>query len=304
MQESKSPGHLFVFGLGYSASRLARRLIADGWQVSATTRDPRRSDRPHHGAISSYRFDGDRPDAAADRDIVAALAKATHCLISVPPDANGDLVLRHFGERFPLGAVWIGYLSTTGVYGDHDGGWVDETTPPRPITRRGQRRLVAELAWQRWAGTIIGGTITHPLHIFRLPGIYGPGRNALATLAAGRGRRLVKPGHVFSRIHVDDLGTALAASMQRPRPGAIYNICDDEPAASATIINEAARLLGCDPPPEQAYATLSPSSAAYDFYRECKRVRNDLIKTELALTWRYPTYREGLGDLMSDEGGT
>jgi len=186
---------------------------------------------------------------------------------------------------------WLGYLSSTGVYGDRHGEWVDETTVPDPSNPRSARRLAAEIAWQ-----VLAARTGAPLHIFRIAGIYGPGRNPLEALRAGRARRFDKPGQIFSRIHVDDLAHVLAASIAKPSPGAIYNVCDDEPAAQADVIAYGAELLGLPPPPLEPYAAAEPSLSemARSFYRESKRVRNDRMKRELDITLAYPTYREGL----------
>ncbi|MDA1101757.1 MAG: SDR family oxidoreductase [Proteobacteria bacterium] len=280
---------LFCFGLGYSAQVLARRLSALGWTVAGTSRDG--------GGGLAVPFDRHRPLA----DPTALMAGVTHILLSVPPDGDGDPVLTcHGADIAKLGALrWLGYLSTTGVYGDHGGGWVDEATPTAPSDRLNQRsqwRVAAEQAWLDW-----GRHRGQPIHIFRLAGIYGPCRNALDNLRRGKARRIVKPGHVFSRIHVEDLATVLRASMAQPNPGAIYNVCDDEAAPPQDIIALAAELLGQRPPPEIAFdhADLSPMAAS--FYKDNKRVRNDRIKDELGVRLQYPNYRAGLAALLKDE---
>lgn len=238
---------------------------------------------------------GDGPLSATGRE---SLKSSPYILISVPPATNGDPVLEYETEELAQKASrrrWIGYLSTTGVYGDRGGGWVDETTPPAPSSARAERRLAAEIAWQTFAAEADA-----PLHIFRLPGIYGPGRNPLDALRAGTARRYDKPNQVFSRIHVDDLATTLIASMTKPVPGAIYNVCDDEPAPQADVIAYGAALLGLAPPPLEPYALAEStlSAMARSFYRESKRVRNTKIKRELGVTFAYPTYREGLKSLF------
>jgi nucleoside-diphosphate-sugar epimerase len=218
----------------------------------------------------------------------------------VPPDEIGDPVLDCHGAAVAAiaGLRWVGYLSTTGVYGDCGGAWVDEATEPRPAGERGRRRLQAEEGW-----LALHRSAHLPLHIFRLAGIYGPGRSPLDAVRAGTARRIDKPGHVFSRIHVDDLAAVLRASMARPDPGAIYNLCDDAPAAPGEVIAHAAALLGVAPPPivEFAAATLSPM--ARSFYDDNKRVCNRRIKTALGVTLRYPSYREGLAAILAEEGG-
>lgn len=270
---------LLCFGYGYCARALGSRLAIRGWRVIGTSRQPSAGD-------GLLRFDRDHPlDPALVRS-------ATHILSSVPPDAAGDPVLdRHHGDFAE--ASWIGYLSTTSVYGDRQGGWVDEATEPAPSSARGGRRLAAEMAWdglRRDQGL--------PVHRFRLAGIYGPGRSPLEKLRQGESQRIVKPGQVFGRIHVDDIVSVLEASMVRPRPGAVYNVTDDEPAPPDIVIEEAARLLGIAPPPAIPFETADLSPMAREFYSETKRVSNQLIREELGVELAYPTYREGLRSLV------
>jgi nucleoside-diphosphate-sugar epimerase len=278
---------LFVFGLGYTARIVGRQLRADGWQVAGTCRTPEKLADLRAQGFDAYLFNGQQ---ALDNP-AEALAGTTHVLASVPPDDSGDPVLRaHAGDIASLpGLAWAGYLSTTGVYGDRDGGWVDETTPRSPSTARGRRRAEAEMAW---SGLYEMGRV--PVHLFRLPGIYGPGRSALDAVKAGRTRRIFKEGQVFSRIHVDDLASALIASMVQPRPDAIYNICDDEPAPPQDVIAYACELLGVAPDPLTPVEEADLSPMARSFYAESKRVANDRMKQELGVTLAYPTYREGL----------
>lgn len=283
--------HLFCFGLGYSAAALGRSLLGEGWAASGTARTPEKAARLRAQGFTVHLFDKAHPLAGE------AFAGASHVLISAPPEADGDPVLGMMeGElaRFAKQWRWLGYLSTTGVYGDRGGGWVDETAPLAPTSDRARRRVAAERAWQDFAARTGA-----PLHIFRLAGIYGPGRNAFAALRNGTARRIDKPGQVFSRIHVDDLACVLAASMTHPHPGAIYNICDDEPAPQHEVVAYAAKLLGIAPPPLEPFdgAAKTMSAMAQSFYAESKRVRNDSMKCELGVTLRYPTYREGLADL-------
>lgn len=287
MSTAPSP-HLFIFGLGYCGQALARRQRALGWRVAGSSRKPEVVARLQAEGIEAIAIE----EEAASCAVIEALAEATHLLSSVPPDAEGDPILRLYGEA--IGAAprlsWIGYLSTTGVYGDHGGGWVDEDTPPAPSSARSRRRLAAEQAWralQREAG---GPSV----QVFRLAGIYGPGRNPLEALRAGRARRIVKPGQVFCRIHLEDIVTVLQASMARPRPGAIYNLADDEPADPAEVIAYAARLLGQEPPPAIPFEEAELSPLARSFYADNRRVSNRRIKEELGVRLRYPTYREGL----------
>jgi nucleoside-diphosphate-sugar epimerase len=276
---------LFCFGLGYSAGFLARDLAAKGWTIGGTSRD---------GATTPFalrRFAREVPLVGAPQ----LLADATHLLISIPPDAAGCPVLDSHDED--IAALrqlrWIGYLSSTNVYGDQAGGWVDETTPLAPSGERGRRRLAAEAAW-----LALGQRSSIPVQIFRLAGIYGPGRSALDALRAGTARRIVKPGQVFSRIHVADLVAVLEASMAQPRAGAVYNVCDDMPSPPDEVIAYAAALLGVTPPPLEDFATAALSPMARSFYDDSKRVSNRRIKEELGVPLRYPSYREGLAALL------
>jgi len=286
---------LFCFGLGFSALTLARRLRDEGWSIAGTTRTAEKAARLRADGIEVHAFDRDRPlDAPA-----AALAGTTHLLSSVPPDDAGDPVLDHHAGDIAAaagGIAWAGYLSTTGVYGDRDGGWVDEEAELRPATRRGRRRVEAE---EGWCALLRDHGL--PVHLFRLAGIYGPGRNGLVTVREGRARRVVKPGQVFSRIHVEDIATVLRASIDRPNPGRAYNLCDDEAAPPQDVIAHACALLGVEPPPEQPFDRETMSPMARSFYAENKRVRNDRIKDELGVRLSYPTYREGLAALLATD---
>ena len=236
-------------------------------------------------ALSSLRRSG------ADPAIESEIAAADALLVSIAPDENGDPVLARFADAVAAAPRlnWIGYLSTIGVYGDRGGGWVDETTPPEPVSARSRERLAAEHAW-----LALGARSGRPVHVFRLAGIYGPGRNALRNLADGTAKRIVKPGQVFNRIHVDDIAAVLIASLARPRAGAIYNLADDEPAPAPDVVAYAAGLAGVPPPPEIPFAEAALGPMAASFYGESKRVANRLIKDELGVGLRHPTYREGL----------
>ena len=283
-------GVLLSFGHGYTARALARRLVPQGWRVIGTTRSPEKAETLAAEGVEHLVWPG--------ADMRPALAAASHVLVSAGPDAGGDPVLAAL--RDDLAAVagkldWLGYLSTTGVYGDHGGGWVDEATPVTPSTRRGALRAAAEQDWQALAAET-----GLPLHIFRLAGIYGPGRGPFAKLRAGTARRIVKPGQVFSRIHVEDIAQALAASMVRPDPGAIYNLCDDEAAPPEDVIAYGAELLGLPVPPAEPYETAEMTPMARSFYAESKRVRNDRIKRELGVVLKYPDYRAGLRALATE----
>lgn len=282
--------HLFVFGYGYSAQALGRRLLAEGWRVTGTTRSAEKAARLAAGGVEPVIWPGETPD----------LTGITHLLASAAPAAEGDPVL--VALRSELAAVapdltWAGYLSTTGVYGDHGGDWVDEATPLTPATARGRARVAAEAGWQALAAET-----GMPLHIFRLAGIYGPGRGPFAKVRAGTARRIVKPGQVFSRTHVEDIAQVLAASIAQPNPGAIYNVCDDDPAPPQDVIAHAAELLGLPLPPEVAWDAADMTPMARSFYAESKKVRNDRIKEELGARLRYPDYRSGLAALLADEG--
>ena len=287
------PGHLFCFGLGYSALALVKTLANRGWTVAGTVRSENKAQALRGEGIDAHLFDGTAPLTGAAR----LLGRATHILASVPPDDAGDPVVRHHASDIADAQPgWLGYLSTTGVYGNHDGDWVDETTPLTPSGVRGRRRQAAEQAWMdlyAQAGV--------PVHLFRLAGIYGPGRNAVVSLRTGSARRIVKPGQVFSRIHVADIVQVIAASMARPAPGRAYNVCDDEPAPPQDLIAHAADLTGLPAPPETPFDAADLSPMARSFYADNKRVRNDRIKTELGVTLAYPTYREGLAALADDQ---
>jgi len=286
---------LFCFGLGYSAGILARTLQAEGWQIAGTTREPEAAAALAARGFDMHVFSRSRP---LD-DVGAALSGTTHALLSVPPDEAGDPVLDLCGAALAAQATlqWAGYLSTTALYGDRGGQWVDEATPPAPVGERGRRRLAAEGAW------LDLGRRGVPLHVFRLAGIYGPGRSALDTVRQGHAQRIDKPGHVFSRIHVADLAAALRASMARPAPGTLYNVCDDEPAPQADVIAFACTLLGRAVPPLVPFDKAALSPMARSFYDDNKRVSNARIKA-LGVTLRYPTYREGLAAILAGERAT
>lgn len=281
---------LLSLGHGYSARALARRLLPQGWTVLGTTRDPGKADALRAEDVEPIAWD---PAAVAE-----ALGRATHLLVSAGPDADGDPSLRLCRDAIAARAPaldWAGYLSTTGVYGDHGGDWVDEDTPLTPGTRRGQWRLQAEIDWRAVPGL--------PLHIFRLAGIYGPGRGPFEKVRNGTARRIVKPGQVFSRIHVEDIAQVLEASIRKPAPGGAYNLCDDDPAPPQDVLLHAAELLDVAPPPEIDFDAAEMSPMARSFYAENKRVSNRRIKDELGVQLRYPDYRAGLRALLDEEQG-
>lgn len=283
---------LFVFGYGYAGRALARRLKPRGWSVSASVRDPADAERLKAEGVTAI--------PVSDREQLAeALANTRALLIAAPPDAGGCPGLQAMvpalaqARAFP---DWTGYLSTTGVYGDRQGGWVFEASRLSAQSVEGARRVGAERDWLE-VGRGMGLTVT----IFRLPGIYGPGRSAFDRLRAGEARRIIAPGQVFSRIHVDDLAAGLEASIAQPRAGGVYNLCDDEPAANSDVIAHAAGLLGMDPPPEVTLADAELPAAAMRFYAESKRVSNARAKAELGWRPQHPTYREGLAAILAAE---
>lgn len=282
--------HLFSFGHGYSAQALTR-ILPHGWQVTGTTRSSQKA--------AALRADDVTPVIWPGSNLNEHLSNATHLLISAGPSEQGDPVLAELRGQIAEIAPrldWVGYLSTTGVYGDHAGGWVDEQTPLSPSTKRGQMRVEAEAAWQDLAAET-GMT----LHIFRLAGIYGPGRGPFAKVRAGTARRIIKEGQVFSRIHVEDIAQVLLASINAPRAGAIYNLCDNDPAPPEDVIAYAAELLGLPVPEAVPFETADMTPMARSFYAESKKVRNDLILSELGVTLRYPDYRTGLQALLAAE---
>jgi nucleoside-diphosphate-sugar epimerase len=293
-----SAPHLFCFGLGYTAKRLAWRLLREGWIVSGTCRDPARCRELGAAGIRTYLFDRDRPLV----EPAAALATVTDILSSVPPDETGDPVLDCHGEAIARhrSLRWVGYLSTTGVYGNTDGTIVDETAPLRPTTSRSERRMKAE---QAWLTLYSRGQL--PVHIFRLAGIYGPGRSAIERVLAGEAKRIERTDHLFSRIHVDDIATVLRTSMARHDPGRIYNVCDDEPAAPADAVAFACTLLGRPPPPLIPFADAEPQMTpmARSFWQDNRRVDNGRMKRELGVTLKYPDYRTGLTAIAAELQG-
>ncbi len=292
--QPKAPlsGRLFCFGLGFSARALARRLAAAGWQVAGTTRSPERAAELRAAGFEAHLFGRDRPLDPA------ALDGTTHLLVSIAPDDAGDPVLDVHGPALAAlpALAWIGYLSTTGVYGDWQGREVDETSELRGAKGRNRRRIEAEAAWLALhAGHGL------PVHVFRLAGIYGPGRSALDQVRAGRARRIDKPGHLFSRIHVEDIATVLEASMARPHPGRIYNVCDDEPAEAAAVTAHACELLGVAAPPLVPLDEAQLSPMARSFWEDNRLVSNRRLHRELGVTLAYPNYRAGLAAILAAE---
>jgi uncharacterized protein YbjT (DUF2867 family) len=261
---------LFAFGLGFSAQELAPRLSARGWSIAGTAREEPKIGQLRDAGYEATQFIGDKNNP----ELARLLEGTTHLLHSIPPGDDGDPVLKHYREELAkLGTLkWIGYLSTVGVYGDQHGAWLD-----------------------------FGEEIGVPVHVFRLAGIYGPGRSVFDKLMAGTARRINKDGQVFSRIHVEDIAGVLEASMARPRGGAIYNVADDEPAAPGDVVAHAAKMIGVEPPPEIDFEDADLSPMARSFYQGSRKIGNALIKSELGVELRYPTFREGLVSLMPKE---
>ncbi len=271
-------GRLLVVGCGYSGGAAASMARTAGWEVRVTTRGA-----PGPGQVP---FDDPAPFRAA-----------THLLVTAPPGEGGDPVwARHAAALRAAPLLWVGYLSTTGVYGDRGGAEVDETTPPAPMQPRSLRRLAAERQWQ---------ALPCAVDVMRVGGIYGPGRSVLDDLRAGTARRVVKPGHAFGRIHRDDIARACLAALTRPDGRRILHLVDDEPAEPRHVVEEAARLLGMDPPPEVPFdaALARMSEMARSFWSESRRVLNRRTKAALGLEWRYPTYRDGLAGILAEERG-
>jgi nucleoside-diphosphate-sugar epimerase len=285
--------NLFVFGLGFSARHFAERERARFNAVRATVTEPERA--RSLAAETGFTLRAFGPEADDPR-IAEDLADTDVLLISAPPGRDGDTVLARYRDTIAKSRIgWIGYLSTIGVYGDQGGAWIDEATPATPKSARSRDRLAVENAW-----LALGAETGKAVQVFRLSGIYGPGRNPIVKLRDGRTQRIVKPGQVFNRIHVADIAATLAASIERPRGGAVYNVTDDEPAPPQTVTEHAASLTGLPLPPEVDFETADLSPMARSFYGENKRVRNRLIREELGVQLAFPTYREGLAALVSD----
>lgn len=284
--------NILILGLGYSAGFFARAALARGWEVTGTVRSAEKAGRLSREGIRTLVFDGFAVSSALGK----AVAEADAVLVSVQPAEDGDPALGPL--RAALAAApnlrWIGYLSTIGVYGDQSGAWIDEATPPAPTNARTRQRVAIEEAWLE-----LGRNTGKPVQIFRLSGIYGPGRNAITKLRSGTANRLIKPGQVFNRIHVDDIAGVLMASLAQPRNGAVYNVTDDEPGPPQDVIAFAAELIGLEPPPEIPFEQAQLSPMAASFYGESKRVSNALVKQEFGYDFRYPTYRQALRALAA-----
>ena len=275
--------HLLCFGFGFSGEALAHKLDPIEWSVTGTSRS-----LEGVAAINAQGFEG-----VLFSELQTIPISVTHIVTSVPPGNDGDPVLLRFKDELMKRArsfEWVAYLSTTGVYGDRAGEWVDEDSALKPNTDRGQRRVDAEAAWQQ--------IVDLPLHIFRLAGIYGPGRNAFESLKSGKAQRVIKQGQIFSRIHVEDIAGVLSASINNPNPERIYNLADDEPCPPQDVIAYAAELLGLPIPPDVPFEDAKLSAMAKSFYADSKRVSNVRIKNELGYELKYPNYRVGLKSLL------
>ncbi len=285
MSEKIKKNSLFCFGLGFAAQAFAKRMRAQDWTVSGSCRSIDKKDSLKE--LSVLPFDGTH----VTEEICDALSKATHLLISIPPQPSGDVVLQKFSSKIAecKNLEWIGYISSTGVYGDTQGEWVDESSTLKPITELNVRRVMAEKGWLNMIKE--NGC---PVMIFRCAAIYGPGRNLLVSIQEGRARRIEKPGLVFSRIHVEDLAQILEASILNPKPGEIYNASDDEPSPPSEAVEYACKLLNITPPPSIPFESAELSEIARGFYQTCKRVGNKKIKDELRVKLKYPDYRSGL----------
>jgi nucleoside-diphosphate-sugar epimerase len=279
--------HLVIFGLGYSGAAVAQLAVAQGIRVTATSRDPARVAGPAGVEVLAF---GD-----------ALPAGVTHVLATAPPDAMGDPVLQSYGAALAsCGELrWVGYVSTTGVYGDRGGDWVDETSPVSPGQERSRRRVAAEQAWGDLASCLA-------VDLFRTAGIYGPGRSALDEVRAGRARRVVKPGHAFGRVHVEDIAGAVLAAARQGAPAGVrvLHLADDVPAETAEVVAEAARLLGVELPPAVPFeqAVLAMSEMGRSFWAENRRVASARTQEMLGYRWRYPSYREGLRTILAAGG--
>lgn len=288
---------LFIFGLGFSSQVFVQDFGARFACITGTVRSDEKAERLRmQGRVTPLVFSGEQQDTS----VAQALMDTDVMLVSTPPDAQGDPVVRTFAREIEGAARLkrIVYLSTVGVYGDHQGAWIDEDTAPRPVAGRSNSRLAAEDEWRALAAR--SGV---ELDILRLSGIYGPGRNALAALKAGTAKRIVKPGQIFNRIHVADIARAIMACIDGGKPGSIYNVTDDEPAPPQDVVAFAAELLGVTAPPEQDFSSAEMTPMARSFYGESKRVSNARIKCELSFAFSLPTYREGLRALLAQGEG-
>ena len=283
---------IFLLGAGYSARAFARRVAGRGYDIVGTTRAPDKAGVLERAGVRPVIFDG----ATMSPAMREALRETTHLVISAAPDEGGDPLLALAGPdlRETMPALrWVGYLSTVGVYGDHEGGWVDENSECRPTSRRSVARVAAENAWLE-----AGRVGSFPVAVLRLSGIYGPGRNALVNLAAGKARRVIKPGQYFNRIHVEDIAGALAFLSARGM-GGVFNVTDDEPSPPQDVITHAAEIMGVEAPPEVAFDEVEMTPMARSFWGESKRVSNRRIR-EAGYAFLYPDYRAALGAMWCE----
>lgn len=291
-----TPKKLFCFGYGYTAQALGEELKSKdkNWTIAGTTRDLDKLRALKAKGVQTFLFDDDHP---LD-DPLMAMEGTTHLLLSVPPNDNGDPVFNfHADDLLQIDTLqWVGLMSSTAVYGDRDGGWVDEESEIRPTNKRGSRRALAEAQWLS-----LFSSYRAPVHIFRLAGIYGPGRSALDAVRAGNSRRIDKPGHAFNRVHVDDIVQTLMASMDKPNPGRAYNVSDDRPAPSHELIETSCELLGLPVPPLISFDDVDQAPMARSFYLDNKRVKNDRIKSELGVKLKHPDFVSGLKACMEAE---
>ncbi len=276
--------HLLCFGFGFSAAALARELDQTEWRITGTSRSDDGVDAINAQGCNGVRF-----------DLFTQIPESvTHIVSSVPPGAGDPVIAKFAPEIAARKLEWVAYLSTTGVYGDHQGRWIDENFPLTPNTERGEKRVAAEAQW-----LALRRDHQVPVHVFRLAGIYGPGRNQLLTVRDGTAKRVIKQGQIFSRIHVDDIAGILHASMAQPNPGRAYNVADDEPCPPQDVVAFAAALLGLPPPPEITFEDAKLSPMAASFYADSKRVSNARVKQELGYVFKYPNYRAGLKACLS-----
>ena len=280
---------LLSLGHGYSAQVFEKFLDPKIWEISATTRDIKKADILGARNINAFIWPG--------TDLKNEINRASHILLSIPPLESGDPVFESYFDTIKNAAnlEWIGYLSTTAVYGDHDGNWVDERTKLNPTTKRGKYRVLAEEQWLSLAKE--AGS---PVNIFRLAGIYGPGRGPFSKVLAGTAKRIIKEGQVFSRIHVEDIARVLFASIERPGIGRVYNVCDDLPAPPQDVLSFAAKLLNKEDPPIVDFLSANLSDMVRSFYSECKRVDNSKIKSDLQISLKYPNYKIGLKSVLKE----
>lgn len=283
--------HILILGHGYSGAAIARRMKQAGWTITATSTSSDGADRIRALGNSAIVYDGTGPNPA----LASAIGRVSHLVMCAAPGADGDPLLRHHADDIARSGTlgWIGYLSTVGVYGNTHGAWVDESCPIDPGSERSRRRAAAEKAWRD-----LGARSGKLVRIFRLPGIYGPGRSALDSVRDGTAKRIVKPGQVFNRVHVEDIALAVGTAAMRGGNHDIYNLTDDLPCPPQEVVEHAAELLRLPPPPEIAFehAQLSPMAAS--FYAENKRVSNARLKGDLGIRLIYPTYRQGLAAIL------